>query len=96
MLNVIDQDALIIPSGSRQDDFVIVLASLRSIVDVVKKYTPQGEFTEQYKFGLAGKTLAVMVRQPDGSYLPLAQNTQPIPDNTSFRNIVPAIRAHMK
>lgn len=97
VLSAIDADASVALTGSRQDDFVMVLAGVRVVAGITKDYTPQDiNFDKPYKFGLAGDTLTVMVRQPDGSYLPLAQSTQSIPDNTSFRNLVPAIRAHMK
>lgn len=97
VLNVIDLDANVVPTGPREDDFTMVLVGVRIIASIIKDYTPQDvNFNRPYKFGLAGDTLTVMVRQPDGSYVPLAQNTQPIPDNTSFRNLVPGIKAHMK
>jgi len=96
VLNAIDSAAPVALTGSRQDDFVMVLAAVRIVAGIVKDYTPQDvNFDKAYKFGLAGNALTVMVRQADGNYLPLVQNTQTVPDNTSFRNIVPAIRAHM-
>ncbi len=97
LLGSIDPDAIVAASGARSQDIDIVTGLVKFVVRLKEEYTPQNtDFDKPYKFGTDGGSLVVMVKQDNGDYLPFAQSTKAIPENTSFKNIVSLIRQHMQ
>lgn len=91
-LGSIDANATSEVIGARSDDATIVVGLIQSIVRLKAQYTPQdNNFNKEYRYSAQG----VMVRQENGEYLPLSQNTKRIPEEATYKNLIPNLIDHI-